>query len=120
MAGFCTACGWRVKRLDGVKLCPQCGSTRAPCDDADQVVVSINWHELRVLCTWAESWAIRHIEKTPVAVEQSSGRGTVYAIADRIQRQCPEMKTPLTLSGEINGMRDVGMDVRTNIPGEER
>lgn len=114
MSGFCTACGWKVVTFDGLKACPQCGSKGLPCDDADQVTVSVNWHELRVLCVWAERWAIEKVEPS-----NSGGRGTVYAIADRIRAQHPS-RGSLTLSGDINELRDAGFDVKTNIPGEEQ
>ena len=114
MSGFCTSCGWKVTSFDGLKTCPQCGSKGVPCDDANQVTVSINWHELSLLCIWAERWAIEAVEPSG-----SGGRGTVYAIADRLRVQHPD-KWPLTLGGQINQLRDKGYDVKTNIPGEER
>lgn len=115
MSGFCTVCSWRVESFEGLNACPNCGSTSKPCGDADQVTISVNWHELRVLCIWAERWAIEKVEPSG---DTGGGRGVVYAIADRIAAQNPG-RGALTLARELNDMRDAGLDVRTNIPGEE-
>jgi hypothetical protein len=89
MAGFCVECGGHVDSFDGLKCCPLCGSTSLPCADEEQVSVSINWHELRVLCMWAENWQR----------ENDLGR-TVFAIAKRLAAQHPD-RASLTFAGEI-------------------
>ena len=109
MSGFCTDCGTRIASFDGLSCCPTCGSTGVPCADANQVSVTVNWHELRVLCIWAENWQR----------EKNLGR-VIYAIAKRLQRQHPN-QSPLTRAaeiGEIADKYDVGVtsaDLRRDI-----
>ncbi len=88
-SGFCTDCGARIASFDGLDGCPVCGSKGVPCGDDNQVTVSVNWHELHVLCVWAENWQ-RHA---------NLGR-VVYAIAARLKAQHPE-RNALTLAGEL-------------------
>lgn len=108
--GFCIDCGLRIESFDGLSACPNCKSDSKPCGDANQVSVSINWQELRVLAIWAERWA--H--------EKLGGAGLVYAIALRLQKQHPG-RIPLTLAGEIDQLKDQfgHGNVETNIPGVE-
>jgi len=115
----CVGCDFEISADDAGKQnlseCPGCGSSSIPMSSNEVVTIHINWHELRILAIWAERWAIAEIEKD--VDRKSGGRGTVYAIVDRIKAQCPEKKTPLTLAGEIQGLKDDGYDVDTNIPG---
>ncbi len=87
--GFCTDCGHRVESFEGLQACPECGSTSRPCPGDEQVTVTVNWHELHLLCVWAENWQR----------EQQLGR-TVYAIARRLTAQHPDRR-PLTLATEL-------------------
>ena len=90
MSGFCTDCGHKVANFEGLKACPACGSRGIPCDDANQVGVLVNWHELRLLTTWAENWQRSKVPESKV----------VYAIAKRLQAQFPD-RDSLTLAGEL-------------------
>jgi hypothetical protein len=95
--GFCTECGHRVATFEELNACPACKTEGLPCSDADQVNVSINWHELHILCVWAEYWQRQH----------DLGR-VVYAIAKRLQAQFPD-RPPLTLAAELGELaRHVG------------
>lgn len=107
--GFCTECGVRIVSFDGLTACPACGTTGIPCSDDNQVTVSVNWHELHLLCVWAEHYA--HSIKSP---------GVVYAIARRLQQQFPD-RHKLTLAAEIQEVkRQFGQHgFETNIPGVE-
>ena len=87
--GFCTDCGHRIESFDGLNGCPACGTQSLPCGDEDQVTISVNWHEMRILSIWAENYQRA----------QQLGR-TVYSIAKRIEAQHPG-RTPLTLAGEL-------------------
>lgn len=89
MGGFCTDCGHKIASFDGLNGCPACDSRGIPCASENQVSVSVNWHELRILVIWAENWQRRH----------TLGR-TVYAIAKRIESQHPEQPC-LTLASEL-------------------
>lgn len=89
--GFCTHCGHEVSSFVGLNGCPACGSTGVPCAYRDQVDVSINWHELRILVIWAENYQ-RSLKEV--------GNRAVYAIARRLQAQHPD-KPALSLAAEI-------------------
>lgn len=103
--GFCLDCGHRVESFDGLDRCPACGSQSVPCANANQVDVSINWHELRVLVIWAEN----HQR------DKQLGR-TVYAIADRIAAQHPERAKAcaLSLAGELGQLAQQFPDISVN------
>jgi predicted nucleic acid-binding Zn-ribbon protein len=100
----CVNCGeWFTEaEVENATCCPKCGNAGVPMSPKENVTVEINWHELRILCIWAENHARRIEEKA------------VYAIADRLQQQHPS-KTPLTLSGEL---RQIGekYKVEASIP----
>lgn len=110
MSGFCIDCGLRVESFEGLDCCPNCKSTSIPCHDGNQVSISVNWQELRVLCIWAERWG--H--------EKAGGAGTVYGIAQRLEKQFPDMVN-LTLAGEIDEIKSIygSENVETNVPGVE-
>ena len=105
----CTLCGFEIDD-EGKELtcCPNCGDKGVPCDVAKDVEVTINWHELHILCVWAENYANA----------KCGGAGVVYAIAERLRQQHPELG-PLTLAGEINSLKDAGFKISHNIPGAE-
>lgn len=104
MEGFCTHCGFQIEKFEGLRECPKCGTTGVPCKHEDQVEVSINLHELRILCIWAENWG-----------QEINGPDVVYSIANRLKKQLPE-KTSLTLADEFIGLKDQGIDFKTNHP----
>jgi RNA polymerase subunit RPABC4/transcription elongation factor Spt4 len=91
--GFCTECGHEVNSFEGLNGCPKCGTKGLPCAWRDQVTVTVNWHELRVLGIWAENYG-RSIEKQNV----------IFAIARRLQVQHPG-RAPLTMAGELMELR---------------
>lgn len=110
MPGFCTTCGHHVDSFDGLSCCPNCGSDGRPCDDANQVTVSISTHELRLLCIWAENWG--H------AIKDGSGDASVvYGIAVRLRKQLGDKDTPLTMADKFQQLKDdLGYKVETNHP----
>ncbi len=93
-SGFCTECGFKVASYDGLACCPNCGTESIPCADNNQVTIAINWHELHLLCVWAEQWA--HAK--------CGGAGVVYSIAGRLAAQYPE-RHALTLAGEVRELQ---------------
>lgn len=106
--GFCLDCGTEIESFEGLSACPFCGTTGSPASHKEQVNVSINWFELRILCIWAERWAN----------EKNIDVHTVYGIAHRLEKQFPNM-TKLTLAGEISDLKRDFPDLETNIPGVE-
>lgn len=107
--GFCMSCGLRIESFEGLSVCPHCESTDIPAGDSQQVTVSVNWHELHILCVWAENHA-----------NKSDGKLTsiVYGIAHRLENQYPE-KHKLTLAGEVSLLKRKYPELETNIPGVE-
>ena len=127
IAMWCADCGVRL-REDEIKGwgCPKCGSQGIPCDPAKDVTVEINWHELHILCVWAENYAAR-CKENPNADDSAAGMPrTVAAIASRLQHQWPDLGA-LTLSGEIAGLpeqlAEQGIEIsgiESNIPEPQR
>ena len=116
MAARCVICDHVVVLTDGLTSCPKCGTRSLPCDPRHDVSIKINWHELRILCMWAESHAnTNEGESQP----DTSMRQTVYSIVRRIEVQHPNINQPLTLGGEIRQLKQVFPDIETNIPHEE-
>lgn len=95
--GFCAECGQRYDTFEGLSRCVTCGTAGLPCPDKWQVTVSVNWHELRILCMWAEAHQ-RTLPDTRV----------VFAIANRLEAQHPELAKydPLTLARELGQMAE--------------
>ena len=101
-SGFCVECGHHVESFDGLNKCPNCESFSTPCHDDMQVQISINWHELHILCVWAENYA-----------RENDLQNTVFTIAKRIQDQHPTL-SPLTLAAELGEVAKQFEDIDTN------
>ena len=91
--GFCTHCRFRIKSFKNLDKCPNCETKSIPCSSSDQVNISINWQELRILCHWAGKYG-RKIDS----------QGVIYGIVHDIEKQHPD-KTTLTFSGEFNELK---------------
>jgi hypothetical protein len=104
---WCTDCGARFTDDETKDCwgCPKCGNQGVPCGVDQDVCVEINWHELRILCIWAENYAQACKAKDRTGLDGEKMPLTVLAIARRLQRQYPDY-TPLTLSEEIAGLPD--------------
>lgn len=86
----------------GYGSCPACGNEGLPASPKQDVEVKVNWHELRILCIWAENYANSIAGNEDVKGDPVK---TVWAIAGRLQEQYPSF-TPLTLSGELGQLRE--------------
>lgn len=98
---WCTDCGSRFTEDEarGATCCPKCKSGGIPCDTRKDVVVEVNWHELRILGIWAENWACKYDDEPD---SQTTMLKTVHAITRRLQSQFAGLGLPpLTLSQEI-------------------
>jgi hypothetical protein len=98
----CTVCRaeFTDAELVGVGNCPACSSIGIPCPISDDVEISINWHELRILGMWSSNWAANHFPATDSAK-------ALAMILHSIAMQHPEKaaELPLTLAGEIGNLR---------------
>ena len=109
--GFCTRCNFQIESFDGLLKCPNCGTEGIPCNYESQVDVSINIHELRILCIWAENWAL---EKEDV------DENIIYAIALRLRKQLGGKPITLTMADEFRTLKDADYDFETNHPAGDQ
>ncbi len=81
----------------------------------DDVIVKINWHELRILTIWATNYAYDN------NLSQAS-KAALYAIVERLEAQHPDKaeRQPLTLAGEIKKLREAGFKVSNVVGIDER
>lgn len=90
--------------------CPACGNEGLPSSPEQDVTVKINWHELRIICIWAENYANSIAGQKDVKGDPVK---SVWAIASRLQEQYPSF-VPLTLSGEIGQLREQFKDIEVH------
>lgn len=112
----CTMCGFGVTRgqsRDGLSACPRCGDTGTPMAIADDVEVKVNWHELRILCMWAEQHAASLKDREPTL------QRVVNVIAGRLHAQHPE-RPGLTFTAEFDELRRAYPGAETNFPVDEQ
>jgi DNA-directed RNA polymerase subunit RPC12/RpoP len=107
----CTNCALELAEdeTEGLERCPRCGSQGVPMLVADDVTVEVNWHELRILCMWAENWAAQTKDATAARNEREGStypdpQRTVNIVAGRIHAQFPD-KPPLTMTGELGDLK---------------
>ena len=96
-----------MESFDGLEACPQCGSDGIPSSYENQVTVSVNVQELRVLCHWAENYAIK-----------IGAADVIYSIALRLRKQLPK-DTPLTMADEFQELKECGYKFQTNHPAAD-
>ena len=100
-AMWCTHCGVRLRQSEISGWgCPKCGCEGIPCAPAKDVFVEVNWHELHILCCFAERWAEQCARNGDADMVTKQMPKTVYAIARRLEHQWPKLGR-LTIGGEI-------------------
>lgn len=87
-------------QINGAQACPNCGDTGNPMAIAQDVTISINWHELRILCLWADNWA-----RTAQGMSDQSRRALASIIRTLMQFR-PTSAPALTLFGEISELQN--------------
>lgn len=107
--GFCTKCGIEIESFDGLKCCPGCNTQDVPCAYSNQHNVSINVHELRILCMWTEFW----VNSVKDEQMQAGMAHTLRSIAQRLLKQLPQ-GTALLFSDELSQVKK-HYDVESNI-----
>lgn len=119
---WCPDCGGRFTEKEVMQGwgCPKCKSEGIPCAPDKDVLIEVNWHELHILCVWAENWA-RHSAKFGDDTAHGMPK-TVTAIARRMRQQFPDYGS-LLLSDEIAELPSVldkaGIkhgEIETNVP----
>ena len=96
----CTVC--EAEFADDVtrNACPACGTASIPCAIADDVQVTINWHELRCLTIWASNWATDH----PATMGEAAK--ALATILRRLDRFRPKNGAALTLAAEVRELQE--------------
>lgn len=107
----CIICGHEPESTEGLKGCPKCGTTSVPLDSQHDREVKINQWELRLLCTWAERWAMKGGNEK----DQASMSKVLRAIGDRLYKQLPD-NAILFLSDEIKELKKEHPGTKTSFP----
>lgn len=100
----CIQCSaeFTAAELQGTWACPKCGTTSIPCAISQDVTITVNWHELRVLGIWAENYA-----RSMGDSESSAGaRRALNAIFDRLEKYRPPGAAALSLSREVKELQE--------------
>lgn len=87
--------------LQVATACPKCGTTSRPCPISQDVAITVNWLELRVLGIWAENYARSISDSTTSA----RGLRTLNAIFDRLEKYRPPGGAALSLSREVKELQ---------------
>ena len=118
--GFCVLCGVDVASFKGLSRCPNCDTKSIPCNYSNQVNIEINTHELRILCIWAERYALDNLDSKPDGYS-GGGSGVVYSICDRLREKNGSLEEmALTLRDEIGEIKETFPGTETNFPGIEK
>lgn len=97
----CTTCRaeFTDAEIEDATACPTCGSAGVPMAIADDVQLTINKHELRILTYWASNWAALCARKHNGAALRALG-----GILHRLRDQLPGV--PLTMADDLQEIAD--------------
>ena len=100
----CTKCYGEFSKEEtkNVSCCPKCGSKGLPMLISQDVEIKINWHELRILCIWAENWAEAKFDQ-----DSRDSRSMLEAMMNRLDKYRPEGGAALTLTREVKELQEV-------------
>lgn len=109
----CIACGFQMLSENAHKhqhtSCPGCGNGTLPADAAEDVIISINWSELRILANAAESYYSRLYQAGAL---EPDAMVAMNAILSRLEAQRPKKTMePLTVSMQIAALKAAGCDI---------
>ena len=82
-----------------METCLECGVGIKPMLPRDNVAISINWAELKILSNWAEAYALAYQAHYPDMLK------AVYAITNEMENQ-HIFKAPLTTARELGVMKE--------------
>lgn len=77
--------------------CPNCGTVGLPMLISEDVMLPINWHELRILTIWATNWAEKLEDDCKI---------DLMAILKRLSKHRPEGAAALTIVGEFKELQE--------------
>jgi len=93
--------------IEGLTACPACGSKRAPVSIANDVAITLNWFEWRLLANWADRWGEHCLLTDQMTVDDRAGLDLVL---ERIRAQRPDGAPGLTLRDEMGQLHDAGIN----------
>lgn len=113
---LCMLCGAVIEPPtdEQYSCCPECGTDLLPADLGESADIHLTWHELRILCFWAEFWA-SHCVAAGIAPHDM--HKILYGICDRIALQHLDAP-PLTFAGQISALRGAGFNIWQNVVPE--
>jgi hypothetical protein len=82
--------------VKGLTACPSCKTTRLPISISHDIMLPINWHELRCLTIWASNWIDSSDDPATDTV-----RDWLQKLLQRISGFRPEGGGALTIAQEI-------------------
>lgn len=88
----------------GASHCPACGSGLAPQDLRQDVLLPLNWKDLRVLVIWSDEFMRRAGVRGP-------GLGAYLALIEYIKGFRPENAPGLTLADDVEEARLQGIEM---------
>ncbi len=97
------------EEIEGHNSCPNCKTKNIPLDLNNNVNIKINIQELRILCMWAENYAVTVDNKNLDDAYHESLVGTVDKIASKINKQLISINkgTSLTMTDEIKEVQKI-------------
>jgi hypothetical protein len=102
------------EEIIGTSCCPSCKTTSLPLGIIRDILLPINWSEIRLLANWACRWS----DSTDMP---SDSRAALQAVLKRITKHRPPNSPALTLAGEVKelGAELIGSDGEVIIPRPE-
>src|SRR5258708_2326738 len=98
----CTDCysEFTHEQLEGHSSCPVCKTKSLPMSIDQDALLTINWHELRILTMWSTNYAEEKLKNEP-------GYQTLKNIIKRLRAQGKPEWPGLTFADEIEQLREV-------------
>jgi hypothetical protein len=89
------------EEIKGAKCCPSCHTTRIPVLISEDILLPINWAELRTLTIWATRWA----DGFPDDDAHNDSKIWLQKLLNRINKLRPPGGGALTLAQEIKELQ---------------
>ena len=84
--------------------CPFCSTSVKPQLPSEDITLTINWQDLRILSNWALLWANEHLSDDKEATSR------IQSILDILRQVRPFNSAYLTVDEEIEELRRMGID----------
>lgn len=107
--GVCRTVFMHSSLPEGTDSCPHCGNRSVPHDVDQDVVLHLNWHELRCLVIWAEAFVLG------TKADQDRERSW-ESLKTYLRKYRPEGAPPLTLYEDVEALAELGLNATDDIP----